>query len=65
MQCITTRSNELYFFRMLDGRTLRTSFSPREISSYGLFAALDERGNVKVVLTEQVDFSSFRYARVA
>ncbi|HEX8530858.1 MAG TPA: hypothetical protein VF646_12590 [Cytophagales bacterium] len=65
MQCTTTRSNGLYFFRMLDGRTLRTSFSPREISGYGLFAALDERGNVKVVLTEQVDFASFRYGRVA
>jgi hypothetical protein len=50
---------------MLDGRTLRTSLGPREISGYGLFAALDERGHVKVVLTEQVDFSSFRYARVA
>ena len=65
MQCTTTRSTSLYFFRMLDGRTLRTSIPPRELSGYGLFAALDERGHVKVVLTEQVDFSSFRYARVA
>jgi len=65
MQCTTTRFNGLYFFRMLDGRTFRTSSSPREISGYGLFAALDERGNVKVILTEQVDFSSFRYAKVA
>jgi hypothetical protein len=55
----------LYFFRMLDGRTFRTGFSPREISGYGLFVALDERGNVKVVLTDQVDFTSFRYARGA
>ena len=65
MQCTTTRFSDLYVFQLLDGKTLRTSFSPREISGYGLFAALDERGYVKIVLTEQVDFASFRYARVA
>jgi|GEM_PF-4489045 len=65
MQCTITRSAKLYFFRMLDGKTFRTSSSPREIAGRSLFMALDERGNVKIVLSEQVDFSSFRYAKAA
>ncbi len=64
MQCTTSRFAGLYLFRLMNGKTLRTRFSPREISCRYLFMALDERGNVRVVLSEEVDFKTFEYVRL-
>ncbi len=64
MQCTTTRLDGLYSFKTFDGKVFRTRCSPREVSGHYLMVAQDERGNIKVVLTDQVDFSTFRYLRL-
>ncbi len=55
------RIRGLYCFTLLTGENYRTRFSPKAIAGMYCFDAIDEQGNLKVILTGQVDFKSFEY----
>ena len=64
MYYTTTRLEGFYCFLHISGKTFRTRFSPREIAHRYCFDAMDEKGQLKVVLTEEVDFKTFEYIRM-
>lgn len=50
----------MYRFNTLDGRTLTTAYSPKEISKFYCFDCLDDETSV-VIERENVDFKSFEF----
>jgi hypothetical protein len=61
MNYTTTRIHGLYSFTLLTGEAYRTTYSPKEISQLYCFDAIDKEGNLKVILTADVNFKSFEY----
>ena len=49
----------LYEFSTKDGKSLFTSFSPREISKFNCFDGYDGFGQNIVILTKDVNFQTF------
>jgi hypothetical protein len=61
MQYTTTRINGLYSFATIAGVFFRTRYSPKKIAQMYCFDAIDEWGNLRVVLSDDVDFRSFEF----
>jgi hypothetical protein len=61
MQYTLHRIRGLYCFALLTGEGYRTRYSPKAIAGMYCFDAIDGQGNLKVILTEQVDFKSFEF----
>ncbi|QHT70951.1 hypothetical protein GXP67_32045 [Rhodocytophaga rosea] len=61
MRYTTNRVHGMYSFATSAGNSLRTLYSPRQIANMYCFDAIDDKNNLRVVLSRDVDFTSFEY----
>ncbi len=61
MNYSTTRIHGLYSFTLLTGEAYRTTYSPKQLSLMYCFDAIDKEGNLKILLTADVNFKSIEF----
>jgi hypothetical protein len=61
MKYTTHRIIGMYNFTTVDGKYLRTCYSPKQIAHMYCFDAIDENNSLRVILAREVDFRSFEY----